>query len=129
MQQHALLSSVICLFGTSFGICTTDRLGFRLFTAHWHHSFCATESSAITLCYRRIERVHYSHVVFLCRILEEQFAKADELEKLKEQQAQDLVAERERRENLEKNLQVTRKSLTQNWEGFLGTAGFRQLKG
>lgn len=40
------------------------------------------------------------------RILEEEFEKAEALEKLKEQQEQELLAERQRRVDLEQNLQV-----------------------
>ena len=40
------------------------------------------------------------------RILEEEFEKRDALERLKAQQEEELQAERQRRENLEVNLQV-----------------------
>lgn len=43
----------------------------------------------------------------LSRILEEEFTKREAMEKLKEQQAEELMAERKRREELEENFQVS----------------------
>ena len=54
------------------------------------------------LCWRAVN----IKIPTILRILEEEFEKRDALERLKAQQEEELQVERQRRENLEVNLQV-----------------------